>query len=142
MNIDCLILEIRILGKRLYQKVMADVDNNLSLHQYLILGQIIANGDCPITQKRIEELFSIRRSTANHMLQLMEKNGYISREVSPTDARMKVIRITESGFQAHDKFQTHFQQIERQLRNGFSEPELEMFRTMMRRIWNNADLEV
>ena len=142
MDIDCLILEIRILGNRLYQKVMADVDNNLSLHQCLILGQIIANGDRPITQKKIAELFSIRRSTANHMLQLMEKNGYISREVSSTDARMKVIQITESGFQAYDKFQTHFQQIERQLRNGFSEPELEMFRTMMRRIWNNADLEL
>lgn len=142
MDIDCLTLEIRMLGKHLYQKVMAGVDNNLSLHQFLILGQIITNKDRPITQKEIEELFSIRRSTANHMFQMMEKNGYISREVSPTDARMKVIHITKTGFQAHDKFQTRFIQIERQLRKGFSEHELEMFRTMMRRIWSNADLEV
>lgn len=90
----------------------------------------------------MEELFSIRRSTANHMFRLMEKNRYISREVLPTDTRMKVIRITEFGFQAHDKFQTRFQQIERHFRNGFSEHELEMFRAMMRRIWNNVDLEI
>ena len=96
MELDCLTLEIRILANHLYQKVMEEVDGKLSMHQGLILGHIIKNESCPITQKEIEELFSIRRSTANHMFQLMEQNGYISREVSSEDARVKVIRITES----------------------------------------------
>ncbi len=53
MDSDCLTLEIRILGNRLYQKVMADVDDNLSLQQCLIPGQIIENGDRPTMQKEI-----------------------------------------------------------------------------------------
>lgn len=142
MEIDCLTLEIRILANCLYQKVMADMDDNITMHQGLILGYIITHNDRQVTQKEIEELFHIQRSTANHMFQLMEKNGYVFREISPTDARMRVICVTESGRSVHNKFSMQLQKFEKQLRNGFSEKELEMFKTMMRQIWVNSNTEV
>lgn len=139
MELDCLTLEIRMLANHLYQRVLSGADHALTMHQGLILGHIIANRDQQITQKEIEELFSIRRSTANHMFQLMEQNGYISRTVSPADTRMKVIQITKSGFQAHAQFHRQFQAFETQLRTGFSDQELALLRMMMRKLWNNAE---
>ena len=141
MKIDCLTLEIRILANCLYQKALSDVDDNLTIHQYWILEHIIVHHDHQVTQKEIEELFSIKRSTANHMFRLMEKNGYIIREVSREDARMKVILITEAGTRVHDRAFAQFQKFEMQLKKDFSEEELKTFRSMMLRIWNNANSE-
>ncbi len=141
MEFDCLTLEIRILANRLYQTVMADMDGQLTMHQSLILGYVITHNERQITQKEIEELFSIRRSTANHMFQLMEKNGYIRRDSSLSDARAKVIVATELGIQAHNKFSAKLIAFEKQLRSGFSKDEMKMFRIMMRKLWNNINTD-
>lgn len=141
MKLDCLTLEIRILANRLYQKVMMGIDGNLTMHQYWILEHIMVHRDRPVTQKEIEQLFSIKRSTANHMFQLMERNGYITRGVSAEDARIKAIHITEAGICVRNQVSAQFQEFEKQLRMDFSEEELVSFRSMMRRLWDNANME-
>lgn len=44
-----------------------------------------------VYQKDIERAFNIRRSTATSVLQKMEENELIVRNVSPSDSRVKVI---------------------------------------------------
>lgn len=44
-----------------------------------------------VYQKDIEQAFNIRRSTATSVLQKMEENELIVRNVSPSDSRVKVI---------------------------------------------------
>lgn len=138
---DCLTLEIRIFSNSLYRKIMSRIDSNLTMHQSLILGCITAAADRNVTQKEIEELFSIRRSTANHMFQLMEKNGYITRTQSCEDARVKVIGITEKGVAAHKEFADKLIEFERQLLGECSEEEIKAFRATMGKLWNNISKE-
>ncbi|WP_181189012.1 MarR family winged helix-turn-helix transcriptional regulator [Bombilactobacillus bombi] len=44
-----------------------------------------------VYQKDIEQEFNIRRSTATSVLQKMEENQLIMRNVSPSDSRIKII---------------------------------------------------
>lgn len=138
---DCLTLEIRIFSNGLYHKIMSRVDSNLTMHQSLILGYITSHADRPVTQKEIEELFCIRRSTANHMFQLMEKNGYINRTQSCEDARVKVIGITDKGVGAHKEFSGKLNEFEKQLLQGCSEAEIKAFRNTMGKLWRNISEE-
>lgn len=138
---DCLTLEIRIFSNGLYRKIMSKVDSNLTMHQSLILSYITAHADRPVTQKEIEELFCIRRSTANHMFQLMEKNGYISRTQSSEDARVKVLSITDKGVGAHKEFSNKLSEFENQLLQGCSEEEIQAFRNTMGKLWRNISEE-
>ena len=48
-------------------------------------------------QKDIEEEFQIRKSTVTGYVQLMEKNGYLTRESDKEDARKKRLVPTEKA---------------------------------------------
>ena len=61
------------------------------------------NADRDIFQKDFEEEFSIRRSTATKILQLMEKNGLIERQKVESDARLKKIVLTNKALDIHKK---------------------------------------
>ena len=50
-----------------------------------------------IYQKDVEQEFQIRRSTATGTLQLLEKNGFITREAVEWDARLKKITPTSKA---------------------------------------------
>ena len=50
-----------------------------------------------VYQKDIEKQFSIRRSTATESLKRLETQGWIKRETSTKDARLKDIVLTEKA---------------------------------------------
>ena len=69
--------------------------DDLTMMQSWIIGFLYKKRDQEIFQKDIEAEFSIARSTATGILQLMEKKGYIQRENLPRDARLKRLTLTE-----------------------------------------------
>ena len=54
-------------------------------------------------QKDIEKEFKISRSTASGLLNTMEEHGYIYREVSTVDSRLKMIYLTDEAIKLHNK---------------------------------------
>ena len=74
-------------------------------------------------QKDIEKEFKISRSTASGLLNSMEEHGYIYREVSNVDSRLKMIYLTEGAIELHKKVLKTFLEIEEKLLIGFSEKE-------------------
>ena len=67
-----------------------------------------------VYQKDIEEEFRIRKSTATGILQLMEKNGFISRESSKKDARLKRIVPTPKAEALRPEILEHIRDTEKQ----------------------------
>ena len=59
-----------------------------------ILGYLYTNQDKEVFQRDIQQQFSIRRSTVTGILQLMEKNGLITRSSVDRDARLKKLELT------------------------------------------------
>ena len=90
-------------------------------------------------QKDVESEFKISRSTATGLLQNMEKLGYLYREVSEVDSRLKRIVLTKKSIELHKKVMMTFDQIEERLLTGFSEVEKEQLFGYLLRLEQNLE---
>ena len=134
--------EIRTLNnivKRYFeQQKPEEFDNSTGVHGWAI-RYFYENRDKDIFQRDFEARFSIRRSTATNMLQLMEKNGIIHRESVPYDARLKKIVLTEKAIDIHKKATKNIEEIEKKLKAGISEEELKSFYSVVEKIKANLE---
>ena len=90
-------------------------------------------------QKDIEKEFKISRSTASGLLNNMEEHGYIYREVSTIDSRLKLIHLTDKSVVLHNKVLETFDNIERTLLRGFSQKEREELFNYLLRVEANLE---
>ena len=117
--------------------MVAEEEESLTARQVWMLDYLIHQGDREIMQKDIEKEFSIRRSTASHMLTLMENNGYVRRVPVPQDARLKRIILTEKGSQAQKRMVDRLRRFEHMLLGGITDEETKFFLDIVRRIGEN-----
>ncbi len=97
------------------------------------------NSDRDIFQKDFEENFSIRRSTATKILQLMEKNGLIERKKVENDARLKKIVLTKKALDIHNKAVENIEVLEQNMLKGISKEEIENFLKVLDKIKANLE---
>ena len=132
--------QIRTLSNIINLKVnqmISEEEDNLTAHQSWVLNYMTQHMEQDIMQRDIEKQFSIRRSTASHMLQLMEKSGYIQRVSVPDDARMKKLIITEKGLEAQKRMKDRIRRFEEMLQADLSSEELEHLRTLLKKLEEN-----
>ena len=79
-----------------------------------------------IYQKDIEKEFKIRRSTASGILQLLEKNGFVTRENVEWDARLKKLVPTEKAEGVREEILSNIRYMEKILRQGISNQDMEI----------------
>jgi len=80
-----------------------------------------------VFQGDIEREFNIRRSTATGILQLMEKNGLLTRESVSYDARRKRIVLTPKACQIHRALANDIDELEKKLTRGLSSDDVSKF---------------
>jgi len=118
-----------------------DKDNEecgqIPLMQGWILGFLHNNCDKDIYQRDIEKQFEIRRSTATNILNLMEKNGYIKREKTEFDARLKKICLTQKARQYNDNLVKRIENTEKLMTKNISEEEIKTFFEVVEKIKSN-----
>ena len=103
------------------------------------LGFLHRNKDRDIFQKDFEKEFDIRRSTASHILSLMEENGMITRESVPYDARLKKIVLTEKALNIQTEVMCVFDNLEKEFEKDISEEELQIFYSVLDKINSNIE---
>ena len=122
---------IRTLSNLIHRRInqmVAEEEETLTAHQVWVLKYLISQAaDRDTIQRDVEKQFSIRRSTASHMLQLMERGGYILRVSVPEDARRKKLVPTQKGMDAYQRMVNRLGRFESILQNGISEDELQQF---------------
>lgn len=128
--------KINILAKRIHRKIDKEVSQyGMTAVQGRILGFIFHRSDKKdIFQKDIEEELDIRRSSVTSVLQLMEKNGYITRVSVSEDARLKKIVITERGLEIQRKVYDSIVNIEESIRNELSDDEMKTLINLIDRL--------
>ena len=119
-------------------KVISEVAKLTGMHSWFI-GYLYHNGDKDIFQRDIEEEFSIRRSTATGILQLMEKNNLIVREPVDYDARLKKLVLTPKAIAVHEEITKEIQKIEADLANGLSKEEIDTFLLLINKMKKNLE---
>ncbi|MFQ9564328.1 MAG: MarR family winged helix-turn-helix transcriptional regulator, partial [Faecalibacillus intestinalis] len=90
-----------------------------------------------VFQRDLEEEFSIRRSTATGILQLMEKNDLIIRQPVSYDARLKKLVLTKKASEIQNEIHKEIEKHDKKVREGITEEELEVFFNVMKKIKKN-----
>lgn len=142
MEIEHVGFQIRTLSNLIRRKInqmVTEEEETLTAHQVWVLDFLVHNEGIDIAQRDIEKKFSIRRSTASHMLKLMENNGYIRRISVPEDARVKQIVLTDKGKEAHERMKDRLRRFETMLQTGMTTEELQEFLHMVKRFQQNID---
>lgn len=98
---------------------------------------IIAQRDKDVFQKDIEEEFALRPPTASELLKTMEKKGLITRQPVEYDARLKKIVLTDTGAQCADQVLEDLDKIDRQLEQGISKEDMEVFYRVLEKMIDN-----
>lgn len=130
--------EIRALSNLLKRRVDNVISkkytqNVTGIHGWII-DYIYRYNHKEIFQRDIEEEFSIRRSTATTILQLMEKNDLIVRKSVEYDARLKKLELTDKAVNLHKKICEDLKEIETQVVKGLSDEEIKTFFEVVEKI--------
>lgn len=135
--------EIKRLDNEIHSMMLAHraetETKDLTMMHNWVIGFLYMNRDKEIFQKDLEAQFSIARSTATGILQLMEKKGYLYRESVDWDARLKKIVLTQKGIQMHEDHIQHMDRMESILREGLSEEEVQLFLRVVRTMRENLE---
>ena len=105
--------------------------------QGMLLGFLCRNRDQEIFQKTLEEVFSIRRSTASRLLKNMEAEGLIVRLPVSRDARLKRVMVTPKAEALNQQAAIRIQHVEAALTRGLTQAELEQFMATAEKLKHN-----
>lgn len=141
MNMDILKLSAVRYVSKLSNKLRRKLDmlssrKEFSGSQGRTLHFLLAQTD-DIFQKDIEEEYSIRPSTATELLKQMEKNGLITREVVPTDNRLKKIVVTEKAMVYQNQVVHDLTALEQELIKGIPEEKMKVFFEVVEKMMGN-----
>ena len=94
-----------------------------------------------IYQKDVEKEFQIRRSTATGTLQILEKNGFITREPVKRDARLKKLVPTEKAKGVRQHILDNIRYIEELLAKDIPEEKLAVCREVLEQMSENLSVD-
>ena len=95
--------------------------------------------DGTVFQRDVERAFSLSRSTATGILQLMEKNDLIRRESVASDARLKSLIPTKKAADLDAQIGEFLRQTEQRLTRGLSDEQLAQFIQTAEHMYANLD---
>ena len=95
----------------------------------------------PVYQKDIEKEFRISKSTVTEVLQLMEKNGFITRESSKKDGRMKRLLPTQKALTIRQEVMENIRTVENKLKAGIREEDYRTCLKVLKKMSENLSKE-
>lgn len=94
-----------------------------------------------VPQHELVEFLRVKPSTANGVLDRMEEKGLVRRSVSGSDARRRLITLTEKGAEQQALFQQSFLDVEEAMVRGFTREERETLCVLLDRVIENLKEE-
>ncbi|MDO4306481.1 MAG: helix-turn-helix domain-containing protein [Eubacteriales bacterium] len=135
--------EIHTLDNMIGRKVAVLCEKEgLTQMQSWIIGYLYTHPSENIFQKDIEAQFHIARSTATGILQLMEKREFLYREPFSGDARLKRLILTEKGISHHLSIIRDRDRMERILKTGISQEDLDIFMEVIHQMKRNIEKDI
>lgn len=119
-----------------------EILNKLTGSNGYIIVYLMEHQNELITQKQIEEVLGITRSTASIVLSHMEENQLITRKILEQDSRIKSIHIMPKGMELYETMTREKIEFEAKLLQGFTSFELEQFVEYIRRMKKNIKEEL
>ena len=89
--------------------------------------------------KDIEKAFDLRRASSAGLIQNMEKNGLIEREMVGNDARLKKIVLTEKALELRRKLDKSIKDMEKKMQEGLTKEEVEKYLELTKKMAKNLE---
>jgi DNA-binding MarR family transcriptional regulator len=90
-----------IASRRLLEALESDLDgHDLSMPDYEVLAQLSDAPDRRMRMSELAEIAMLSKSRLSHRMKVMEKSGWVRREVCPEDKRGSFAVMTEKGWRA------------------------------------------
>ncbi len=133
-------MTFKCISNKIKRTIDKKLDNNITNIQMFILGYIVKYQDeRDIFQKDIENVLEVRRSTTTEILNTMERNDLIKRSFSANDKRQRIIVLSSKGQSYVDKFRETVSIIEKDLLEGITEEEQDVFFRVIEKLKNNLN---
>lgn len=114
-------------------------DERMSRAGMGVIFFLYENQNKDIFQKDIEKEFSVRKSTASSVLTTLEEKGYIKRESSKEDKRLKRIVLTDKASTITDEVKASHNFINEKLTRNIPENELQQFKETLAKMKRNLE---
>ena len=89
--------------------------------------------------KDIEKAFDLRRASSAGLIQNMERNGLIKREMVGNDARLKKIVLTEKALELRKKLDKSIKNMEKKKQDGLTKEEVEKYIELTKKMAKNLE---
>ncbi|MDO3643281.1 MarR family winged helix-turn-helix transcriptional regulator [Mucilaginibacter sp. L3T2-6] len=132
-------LQIMLANKTYHQqlfKILEDVDIHHHFHVILLLTRQGGR----TTQKVLCDQLQIEKSNMVAIVDLLEKKGYITREINYRDRRGKMVVCTQKAWDIVSTFEDAFHELEDNVVHDISWQEMHNFLYVLRRINHNLAL--
>lgn len=146
MNENKVLYKIKSLESAIVRQLETDIDEKIKVRQSLptftqlrIIEYILKHEKESIYQKDLEKVLNLRRATVSGVLQTMEKNNLIKREISDDDARAKEILLNDDAKNMFLKRKNKIEEMEGQVISGLSHEEITIFSQVLDKMCNNIN---
>ena len=106
---------------------------NLSPATGLVLS-ILADSETPISPNHIADRLIISRASVTSLLDSLEKRGYVERQPHPSDRRMLLVELTNSGRLVANQFRLIVHQHQKVWLSALNEKEQELLIQLLHRL--------
>ena len=108
------------------------VDYGITADQFVLLATL-ARGQA-ITQRELAARMPPDPSTVRAMLVLLEKQGLVTREAHPTDARARTVSLTKAGVRTFQKAFDAGQEVRDKMTESFNASETRTLLSLLQRM--------
>jgi DNA-binding MarR family transcriptional regulator len=85
----------------------------------------------PAPVGELVRVFGMKQSTLTSMLDRLERDGFLRREVNPGDRRSLLIHVTDAGVELAEQLTAQLTRLETEIRARVSDGEMDGFRAVM-----------
>lgn len=125
---------------RMHRNVVDQRIRSMGMHrsQHMMLMHLSRQQQTP-SQVELCRMFDISAPAVAGILKNLEKNGYICRHASKTDARVNEISITDKGREIVARTRTTFEEVDRLMMNQISEEQADALCATLDQLQKNLE---
>lgn len=101
---------------------------------------VAAEGTCG-NQATIAEALGLDRTVVTYLVDDLESAGLVERRPDPADRRARQVVLTARGESVHTATSARLGAIERHVLGALTEPEIEVFRSLLARVVGDAPID-
>ena len=140
---NIVLFKIKELDKKIVRTILkenSDINiSPLTSTQIQILKYMIEHQNEDVYQKDLENVLNLRRATVSGVLQTMEKNNLIKREIYENDVRVKKIILNEKTKSIFLKNKQKIDEIEKNIIKNISKKDLDKFTQIIDKLITNLN---